>query len=295
VYQKILIGDSTTKLIDKRQVLTNEIISKCRADTLTEAYKKISRQSPHKMQKIIYCVGLNDLRNGQTVDQIEENMRSLIEESPSCYIYICSILPVHSGEVSRDQISRLNLRLESLQKSWERVFYINTYFVFQNHDAPWSLFERDRLHPNIQGAQILMNTLRRKLHVNPTFHQFTSKRATPRTSDHLYAERATTDPRSQSSTQRTWQNPESDPWPDSNKDKSQLQGNRLPNVPAPHEHKTLAAAEHPPGYPYGYPVGPMRPPFNYPWWPSFYPQMTMPPMTVFSQDTSNSLQNKRLY
>ena len=180
----LLVGDSTSKLIDKRQLLRNEIISKCRAATIMDAYDKICTGGTHEMQKVIYCIGLNDLRNGRDINQIVDSMKSLIDETvykhPACYIYICSILPVHSKEIMRNKIASVNAQFENLQRYQERVYFINNAVAFQNHNSPWSLFEKDGVHPNQMGTQVMIQNIRKKLQQQQrAYHQFTSKPATP--------------------------------------------------------------------------------------------------------------------
>ena len=111
-------------------------------------------------------------------------MRTLVEETlhrhPQCYIYICSILPVNCPGVSRDMITRLNTGIESLQRAFERVFYVNTMAAFSNYESPWLLFDRDHVHPSKHGVTVMMNTISKKvISHHKSFHQFTSKKVTP--------------------------------------------------------------------------------------------------------------------
>ena len=100
----LLVGDSTTKLVDKRLLLKNETISKRRAYTINGANMKISSGGPHELSKIVFCVELNDLLDEENAHQVEKDMRYLIEETtyrqPRSTIYICSILPVNCPEVN---------------------------------------------------------------------------------------------------------------------------------------------------------------------------------------------------
>ena len=182
----LLMGDSTIKAVDKRYLLSHETVSKCRAAKVSDAHYKINTDSDHVKEKVIFCVGLNDLRDGAEVSQIVQDMRELIEETlhrhPRCYIYVCSILPVNCAGVTRDKITRLNAGLENLQNLWERVFYVNTMSAFMNHDSPVTLFEKDHVHPSKRGVILLANTIRRKVEFQQkSFHEFTSKPATPST------------------------------------------------------------------------------------------------------------------
>jgi lysophospholipase L1-like esterase len=186
-HRKVLIvGDSTIKSIDKRSLLRQETVSKCRAATILEAHEKIRTGSTHELEKVIFCVGLNDLRNGVEVRHIVNDMKRLIEETlyqhPRCYVYLCSILPARGPDITRDKISSLNLELEQLQKTWERVFYVNTISAFLRHDTPHELFEKDGVHPSRKGSLLMMATIRKKIESQlATYRQFTSKRATPNT------------------------------------------------------------------------------------------------------------------
>lgn len=160
----LLIGDSTTRLLDKRQVLKEETISKCRAGTIHEAYTKISTGGSHKMSKIVYCVGLNDLRDGKSLHQIENDMKDLVDETvyrhPGSSIYICSILPVKCSQINSSQITSVNKQLRSLEGYNTCVHFIDSHSEFLNYDG---LFEQDGVHPNTRGAAVMVRMIRKKL------------------------------------------------------------------------------------------------------------------------------------
>lgn len=167
-YRRILlVGDSTTKLIDKRQLLKEETISKCRAATIHDAYVKISTGGSHEMDKIIYCVGLNDLRDGKNAHQIEKDMKYLVDETiyrhPRSTVYICSILPVTGKEVDSSKIYNVNKQLRSLEGLYTNVQYIDICTEFLNHDTPWMFFEKDGIHPNTRGNMTMISIIRKKL------------------------------------------------------------------------------------------------------------------------------------
>lgn len=163
----LLVGDSTTKLLDKRVLLKSETISKCRATTINDANAKISSGGPHEMDKVVFCVGLNDLRNGKSVQQIEKDMRYLIEETmyrhPHSTIYVCSILPVNCREVTSNEILSANKQLRALERLYNSVQYIDTCTEFLNHDTPWTLFDKDGIHPNTRGNITMVSIIRKKL------------------------------------------------------------------------------------------------------------------------------------
>lgn len=76
----LVIGDSTTKLMDKRRLLHQETVSKCRAGTISEACEKIVMGGSHEMNKIIICAGLNDLGGDSSPDQVGSEMKYLIDD-----------------------------------------------------------------------------------------------------------------------------------------------------------------------------------------------------------------------
>ena len=77
----LLMGDSIIKHIDKWRVLRDQMISKRRVSTVSEANYKIVSDSNHKMKKIMFCVGLNDLKNGNSATKVRDDVEHLIYET----------------------------------------------------------------------------------------------------------------------------------------------------------------------------------------------------------------------
>jgi lysophospholipase L1-like esterase len=183
----LVIGDSTTKLIDKRRLLRHETVSKCRAGTISQVHEKIVTGGTHEMDKIIICAGLNDLRGGSSPEQVTSEMKCLVDDilsrHPQGYIYICSMLPVNIREVPKQKITRTNSQLEELQKYSERVYYIDLFSAFLNQTSPsWELLEKDGLHPSLKGTIVMMSCIQRKIQLHDrqsARHKFISKPATP--------------------------------------------------------------------------------------------------------------------
>ena len=182
----LLMGDSTTKLIDKRRLLKQETVSKCQTGTISAAHERMASGSSTDMEKVIFCVGLNDLRNGSDPKQVEFEMKHLVDETiyrhPKCYIYICSILPVDIQTVSKATITNTNTRLQNLEKYHEKIFFIDISRDFVNDRTPWSLFNQDRIHPNVRGTSVMINSIRRKFELHSRKHSlrcFVNKPATP--------------------------------------------------------------------------------------------------------------------
>lgn len=193
----LLVGDSVTKLIDKRRLLKNQTVSKCRAGTISEAFYKIQNGGTHEMKNIIFCVGLNDIRNNTNTDQIVDDMKCVLEETqhkhPHCNVYVCSILPVDTKKVPKQLIDCVNSHFQHFEKYMDNVFYIDLLSAFLSNQPLSDLFDDDRIHPNQKGTVLLMNTIRNSLeHVRRPLRQFVSKRAN--TTQKSYAECVSTPP-----------------------------------------------------------------------------------------------------
>ena len=180
----LIVGDSTVKLLDKRRLYRNQTISKCRAGTIYEAFQKIRTGGSHQMKNIILCVGLNDIRNGNNVDAIVDDMKCLLEETqlrhPECSVHLCSILPVDTGKVAKQDIDRVNSHFQHFGKYMDNVYYIDLLSAFVSHGSLGDLFESDRIHPNLKGTILMMQTMRHSLqHEHRPLRNFVSKRTTP--------------------------------------------------------------------------------------------------------------------
>lgn len=176
----LLIGDSTMKNVDKRQVIQRQTVSKCRASTIAEAHFKITTGSSHAKEKIVYCVGLNDLRHGSSAAEVTTSMEQLLHETdrrhPGCKIYICSILPVKCTDKLKNDIKQVNGNFARLSTTTENVFYVDILSKFISHKFLQDLFERDQTHPNDKGTLVMTACIRQSLqlsHKPP--QQFTSR------------------------------------------------------------------------------------------------------------------------
>lgn len=180
----LLMGDSTSKNIDKRRVVRDETISKCRAATIADAHFKITTGSNEnkKMQKVVFCLGLNELRDGQKDSDVLADMKRLIQETkrrhPGCEIYICSILPIRCNENMKREIKSTNKQFSELCESTDKLFYVDIISEFLHHTPMSELFEKDQIHPSVKGALVMTIHIRNRMQGNHKPRQlFTSKRA----------------------------------------------------------------------------------------------------------------------
>ena len=176
----LLMGDSTIKHIDKRRVLRDQMISKCRVSTVSEANYKIVSDSNHTMEKIVFCVGLNDLRNGNSATQVRDDVEHLIYETkrrhPGCKILLCSILPIKCTEEMKRRIKQTNAHLAQLAAGKDLVYYVDILSEFVSHKFMQELFESDLIHPNTKGTLVMAVCIRHSLqHDHKLRKTFTSK------------------------------------------------------------------------------------------------------------------------
>jgi hypothetical protein len=180
----LIVGDSTIKHLDKRRLLADQTISKCRAATISDACQKIRSGGSHQMENIIFCVGLNDLRNGNNVDLVVADMKRLTEETqyrhPRCSIYVCSILPVNTEKATKSTIGNVNSHFKHYPTYMDNVHFIDLLTAFTSHGPLSDLFEADCVHPNQKGTTLMMNIIRNHLQrENQPLRRFASKRANP--------------------------------------------------------------------------------------------------------------------
>jgi hypothetical protein len=175
----LLVGDSTTKYLDKRRILRDQTISKSRAATIPDALSKMNTENSRAKEKVVLCVGLNDIRDGNSAQQVAEEMEKLIKETqkrhPRCKVYICSILPVNIGEL-KETIKQTNSYFEQLSRRMNNVYYVNTLREFTSHTSLQALFERDQIHPNTKGSMVMTLCIRSSLQHDHTPRNFDSHR-----------------------------------------------------------------------------------------------------------------------
>ena len=132
---------------------------------MEEAVNKMKTGGPHALTKVIVCVGINDLRQGTSCNQITTELKTLISETrkrhSGCSILVCSVLPVNSREVDKNNtVKNLNRKFEDTCKHMPNVHYINTAAEFSSHRNIQDLFERDHIHPNQAGTTLMVNCIR---------------------------------------------------------------------------------------------------------------------------------------
>ena len=77
------------------------------------------------------------------------------------------------------------------------MFFIDTSREFANHEVPWTLFEKDQIHPNLKGSMVMVDCIRKRISLSErkqALRSFISKPATPYSRQMSYAESAARPP-----------------------------------------------------------------------------------------------------
>ena len=174
----VIMGDSTLKLLDKRKVLSGQLVSKANTYTIDEAMNKISNGEPEK-ENIVFAIGVNDLKMANDVDLINNKTRDLIEHThriyPNSKIFICSLLPTSHPKIDTESIICVNSYREAMPKYFDYVQYVDIYGQFLSQLASEVLFE-DNIHPNLKGTIIIAACIRKTILENSNLSKMTLRR-----------------------------------------------------------------------------------------------------------------------
>lgn len=165
-YSSVFFGDSMTENFFEVIQETDSIINMGISGDFTEGLlKRINNVTDFQPDNVFIMIGINDLIEKVSLNEIKENYRTIIEilktKCPKTKIFIQSNLPTYglksTFSSSRDinyRVLELNKYLENLAKQ-EKVVFINLYddFVNQKNELKPEL-TTDGVHLRKQGYQI---------------------------------------------------------------------------------------------------------------------------------------------
>lgn len=173
----VLLGDSLSLWFPADQLPNdrtwlNQGIS---GDTTAAMIKRISFLDETKPQTVFVMAGINDFKKGDTVDEVLESYRTLIQnfkqKHPSSEIVIQAVLP-HGAEMAatvddpdkvlsipNDQIVKFNQKLANLAKE-EQSLFLNLHPLFADKEGFLrSDLTTDGLHLNPSGYMVWSTAL----------------------------------------------------------------------------------------------------------------------------------------
>jgi len=156
----IFLGDSLTDLCEWAEIFRNEQIKNrgiC-GDTTDGILNRISDIIESKPQKLFLMIGINDLNQGISVDEITNNYQLILEtlrnQIPEVKIFIQSLLPINNQLRNNDvnqKIIDLNANLKELAQAFSSQ-YINLFSAFLDQNNQLDIqYTSDGVHLNGQG------------------------------------------------------------------------------------------------------------------------------------------------
>lgn len=156
----VFLGDSLTDLCEWAEVFRNEKIKNrgiC-GDTTEGILNRISNIIESKPQKLFLMIGINDLNQGVSVEDIANHYQVILEtlkaQAPEITVFIQSLLPINNQIRNHDlnqQIVNLNARLKELAEAFS-FQYINLFSAFLDKNNHLDIqYTSDGVHLNGKG------------------------------------------------------------------------------------------------------------------------------------------------
>jgi len=165
------LGDSLTDGCEWNELFSNSKIKNrgINGDTTQGVLNRINQLTQSKPPKIFLMIGINDLLNNLDQDKILNNYQEIVKNiknnSPNTKIYIQSILPMNfeidktKRQTDNTKISKLNNNLKNISDN-SKVFYIDLYSSFINSSNQLNpQYTLDGIHLNGKGYLIWKNQI----------------------------------------------------------------------------------------------------------------------------------------
>ncbi len=173
----LFLGDSITDFYDldkyyKGLPIVNSGISGNTTDDILDDMK--ARVYDYNPSKVFLLIGINDLGNQKSADEIVSNIKEIItninNNKPNAEIYIESIFPINKN-IDEDLIKvKDNNSVIEVNKLLEKYCdekgytYINIYNKLLDDDGNFNEeFTDDGLHPNSRGYEVITEEIKKYL------------------------------------------------------------------------------------------------------------------------------------
>lgn len=164
-YLGILVGDSLSMWFPREKLPTgklwlNQGIS---GDTSGGIFRRLRAFSATRPNVIYIMAGINDLRNGNTNEEILRNHRRIIrrlrQSHPNTQIIVQSILPTRLPTISNSRIVQINAQLAVIAQE-EKADYLNIYPWFTDFQGNLRAeLTTDGLHLSQDGYDVWRSAL----------------------------------------------------------------------------------------------------------------------------------------
>lgn len=170
-----IAGDSITKRLSPSKMSDANISVRIRShsgaqiNTIHNNLKDTKRGEQEQVKKsdvFVLHAGTNDVSNGESVDSIMSNVKSVINTvkslNPKVKIVLSSVLPRKSEKVVNNIISNVNSEIKSLCEKSNYTFLDNNPFLIQDGRVDFKLFF-DHVHLNTPGGKLFGTNIRKCL------------------------------------------------------------------------------------------------------------------------------------
>ena len=185
---KIPSSSSSKSLMLSDSVYTqmNVKAAKLNAFTLDSAIRTISKSSENQRKDLIIVgTGINNLKNGDSVQSIKNKVDTLVETvkqtHPQAKLALCSLLPTKSGDLD---ITKVNNYYKYLCRSDSKIAYIDT-FSSVKAEMESNNIHSDNIHLNAHGYAFLQSSFEDQL--NTWVYSSLDKINSQRTDKELYS------------------------------------------------------------------------------------------------------------
>ncbi|MEY8847622.1 GDSL-type esterase/lipase family protein [Psychroserpens sp. XS_ASV72] len=154
----IFLGDSLTAMCNWNELLSKQNLKNrgISGDTIKGVINRLDEVIRFQPKKIFLMIGINDLGNKKSVDQILNDYETLVslilKKAPNTKLYIQSLLPTYDQPTRRNiDIININKRLSQLSDEHKLIF-INLFDTFKTKENTLNReLSYDGLHINAEG------------------------------------------------------------------------------------------------------------------------------------------------
>ena len=163
-----MITDSNGRDLDVNTLKPESSGIKFRRSTTKSATQYVPKISdPEQVSDIIFQFGLNDFRDGDKPDKIQENYLDMqltySQHFPNARQHVCAIPPLQNGH------NKVNDQLQKLSSFTQTNFVSTKNFKDQNTGKIRSNLLKDFVHYNDWGVRILAQQIKKSLYSDANF------------------------------------------------------------------------------------------------------------------------------
>ncbi|MFT8930010.1 MAG: GDSL-type esterase/lipase family protein [Sporolactobacillus sp.] len=168
----VFLGDSLSDYNEWSEAFNNPNIKNrgIGGDRTAGVLGRLSEVTKGQPKKVFLLIGINDLANKESIQEISSNYEKIINtiksESPKTQLYVQSILPVNEKkntalpDVTNGDIVNLNNSIKSIAKT-DLVTFINLYPLFEKDGQMNPSLTTDGVHLKSHGYIIWEKAIRK--------------------------------------------------------------------------------------------------------------------------------------